>query len=124
MDGHRIKRVTNEGLFYLDDHDEEQFIDFALCHRNHIESHSTPEALQFAKTANNMTDDALREHIVDLNDWKVVANRNFDGYPDSLNPYIEFYTQPPIRFNFQTREEFELIRRAIHKAGWRTFDIT
>jgi hypothetical protein len=124
MDGKSIKEITDIGLMYQNEYGEQVYIEFSACHQNHIEWNTSSDALRSVKDANHMTDDDLPEFIQDLQNWKVVADRNFDGFPDSTKPYIEFYTKPRIRFEFTTRDEFEQVRRAIHKAGWKTFDIT
>lgn len=31
---------------------------------------------------------------------------------------------PPVRFEFDTHEEFYGVKKAIHNAGWHMFDVT
>ena len=124
MDGKQIRKIAAEGLHYLDDNGTEQFIDFLVCYQNFVRRNTTPEALKNVKEWNHMNDDSLKEYVKRLSEWRVVAGRNFDGSPDASNPYIEFYTEPPTRVQFNTQYEVYQVIHLLKNAGWRTTDLT
>jgi hypothetical protein len=112
IDGARIQRVTGEGLFYLDDAGEEQFIDFAACHEQdlteYLRHEHSPERIEKRKTV-----------------WRYVAARDIMGHAFLRDiPCIQFYTDPPTLFEFEAKDAFNHIRYAIEKVGWRTYDLS
>jgi hypothetical protein len=121
VDGKRIQTITAEGLTYLTDDGEEAFIDFRVCHTNDFNRHTTPKNIEQMKAWNpqdNWDEDGVKEYIERVKSWRKVANRNI------LELYIEFYTDPPIRFDFATVEEFHAVRSRLEKLKWYTFDLT
>jgi hypothetical protein len=123
IDGARIQLITPEGLFYLDDEGKEQFIDFEECFQREFARFTDPHHLKKFREINpSMTDEQLQEDFEWRKTWKKIANRNFD--PIDALPYIEFYTDPPIRFEFATVDAFHRMRFFIEKnTHWRTADL-
>ena len=115
IDGARIQRVTKEGLFYLDEAGQEAFINFKACYERRLAKFMEPENLKKFREANpGMTDEELEGSIQRRKRWKDVADRNsIGGEPMGSAPYIEFYTDPPIRFVFETKEKFNELRSSI-----------
>jgi hypothetical protein len=105
-----------------------------------------PERLKRYQDINHLSDEALEESIQRRKEWKDVADRNsIGGEPMGTAPYIEFYTDPPIRFEFETKEKFDELRSSIEflsamppdsateeqwktffaqKTGWSTYDLS
>jgi hypothetical protein len=75
--------------------------------------------------------DDLEAYTARLKAWKQVALRNVLG-DDFFNaqvqkglPYFEFHTKPPVRIEFEHREEFDEMRYKIERVfRWHTFDMT
>jgi hypothetical protein len=82
-----------------------------------------PVNLKQFQEINRLSDEELEKSIARIKAHREVAYRNFMGGRDDAKPYIQFHTEPPIRFEFATRREFDQICYSIKKAGWRTFDI-
>ncbi len=128
MDSKLIQNITESRLTYLDENGEENFIDFALCYKNYLKRYLSPENL--AEIKNNKTDEELEKYIERRKAWREIAVRNILGARvesqawRSSVPYIEFYTDPPTLFEFTEQEDFQKIRWAIEKAGWKTFDLS
>ena len=105
-----IKSVTKEGIEYVDELGNLQFIDFEVCYQNFLE-HKNEQQIPY------MTEELKRTNTV----WKCVGQRNICGNP----PYIELFTDPLTRFEFDSPDQgfYELDYR-IRKTGWKTFDLT
>jgi hypothetical protein len=121
IDGTRILHVAANGLTYLDDKGEEAFIAFAACYERKLAEFMHPDNLkEFQRINPGFSKEKLDGHIQWRKSWKRVADRNPVGQP---LPYIEFYTDPPLRFEFVTIDEFQRVRTLIEKtSGWKTFD--
>ncbi len=119
-----IRSVTPERLEYVDDEGNLAEINFESCRNNDVERIN----------AANKERKPGHLYIDSPQTWKTVANRNVIGDPPwSLEPYknrayIEFYTRPPTRFEFEASEEgrqdYYAFRTLLEEAGWRTFDIS
>jgi hypothetical protein len=93
-----IKRINQKGIEYLDDEGKLNYIDFAAC------KNIDPKQ-------------------------KYVAFRDISGFTDDENkPYIEFYSEPQVTFEFEAsdagRNDFENFYFQIHQLGWYTFDLS
>ena len=119
MDGKQIKDITPEGITYLDDNGNEQFIDFAVCYANFVKEVTSPEHWEIIKKSNNYTDEAWDNYRQGIERWKRVGQRDFVAHP----PYIEFLSDPIIRFEFETMDEFYQVEGRVRKLGWRTMDL-
>lgn len=130
MDGKRIQSITEKGITYLDENGAEKFIDFAVCSENDIRKHLQPAYLARYKELNKLTDEDLENAIEKFKQSKVVADRNILGTPTEDNvwgngiPYIEFYTEPPCRFEFENEKAFRHVQYTIAEWGWMTFDLS
>lgn len=114
--------LTAQGISYLDDEDDEQFIDFQQCYENHLADMASDSVWQVVKELNKKTDVYRDEYIQRLRNAKQIGDRNILTFPWEDGPYIEFYTIPPIRFKFGSVDEWSTILNGIRRAGWRTFD--
>ncbi len=121
LDGEQISRMTKEGLWYKDE-EQEKFIDFETCYEKYVEEFLNPEMWEKIKKANNKSDDDWEDYADGIRRFKYVGDRNILTPPWADGPYIEFYTQPPIRFKFVTEKQFQRVRSYIERAGWRTGD--
>jgi hypothetical protein len=105
----QIKNVTREGIDYIDDEGTFQHLDFQSCYDNWY-------MLQSSRT-DPYYDERSRQIA---KEWKCVGHRDRYASP----PYIEFFTNPLIRFEFNSPEEgFHELRRKVEKAGWRISDL-
>ena len=95
-----ITNISSNGIDYIDDEGEQQFIDFESCHKNDIDARSTDQLRAFYKRL------------------KRVAIRLTFREP----PAIEFFTVPRTHFEFSTREKIWEVVRTIKEAGWRIGD--
>lgn len=117
----RIMEINAEELKYKDDNNQIISIDFIECRRNWV------------KYINNSED----FDVTDLTEEKT----NCVGWRDIFDkpPYIEFFSEPRIRFNFNDRrtlyewlrkrnsskgkEYFRKLQFKINENGWKTFDL-
>lgn len=125
MDGKNIREVTSKGISYIDDAGQEQFIDFEACYQNYLKRFDDPEYIERFRQMSKLGDKELKDSIRRLKEWRQIGARTVLGPPWEDGPYIEFHTEPPIRFQFETREGmFDLIIHTARKAGWLTFDLS
>ncbi|MBI5931601.1 MAG: hypothetical protein HY862_19995 [Chloroflexi bacterium] len=125
MDGTNIREVTSKGITYVDDDGQEQFIDFEACYQNYLKRFEDPHFRERLRQLNKLNVIGLRITIKRLKAWREVGARNVLGPPWDNGPYIEFHTEPPIRFQFETREDmYDLLLDTVRKAGWQTFDLS
>ena len=114
IDGARIQRVTKEGLFYLDDEGREKFISFALCHLNYV--------MEFVDRSQHLSRERRQEEIKWRRTLKCVGDKSSIGSPFSELPCMQFYTNPPILFEFVTEDEFQVFQRSLREYGWSAYD--
>src|SRR5262249_11111443 len=127
MNGKQIKSVMAEGLLYIDDNGDEVNIDFSACYNNYLQKAISPQYIQRMKELNptfRWDDEGVRQYIEKRTAWREVAKRNVLGPSWGDGPYIEFYTEPPTRFNFSTADEYRKVSSEIERHGWRTFDLS
>lgn len=113
----RIQQISHEGVSYVDDLGQVQFIEFEACYQNAINQWLTREHPELIGNSNNLGEDPPDVQI--RKNCKAVGVRNATGRP---YPYIEFYSSPSIRFYFKTYQEFRKIADSIINAGWQTLD--
>jgi hypothetical protein len=113
IDAARIQRVTKEGLFYLDDTEQEKFLSFALCHLNYV--------MEFVDRSQSYSREERQEEIRRRRARKCIADRGSGGYPFGCFG-VEFYTNPPVLFEFATYEIFRDFYQVLWDYGWATFD--
>jgi|GEM_PF-1478558 len=122
LDGSQIRSVTAQGIAYIDDSGAEQFIDFAQCYESYFEEFKkprlTPEAWERYKARNPASPQDWASYVERMKRFKGVGARNISAQ------FIVFYTEPRIRFNFATQDEWWTVRLGIEKARWRTIDLT
>jgi len=101
---HSIITVTEGGLLYKDIGEVTRWVDFRSCNRNWCN--------QYEK---NLVPQALRL------DAYCVARRSF--YHASL-PYIEFFTEPILRLEFEHDEAlWDLLKQMKVYGNWVAFDL-
>ncbi|MBZ0289269.1 MAG: hypothetical protein K8I30_16740 [Anaerolineae bacterium] len=122
MDGNRIKAVTSVGISYLNDEGFAQFIDFAECYANYVQMRTSPEYWEQLKRVNNKSDADWEWHIERVKKWKEIGIRQPLTPPWADGPYIEFHTEPPIRFKFSNEEDYRAVMTKITYTEWKTFD--
>jgi hypothetical protein len=120
LDGKQIREVTAQGVRYIDENNIEQFIDFAQCNRNYINERLSPENWKWHKEWNHKTDLDWDDYVEGIKSHKKVGARNV--FADK--PFIEFYTQPRLTFEFGTRAECDQILYLIKRAKYYTTDLT
>ncbi|MEO8394473.1 MAG: hypothetical protein ABI700_15880 [Chloroflexota bacterium] len=121
--GELIRRVTAQGIIYVDD-GVEKFIDFQQCYDNYVKDRLSQERWTKHKTLNNQTDADWDQYVERTKNWKEVGRRNVLTPPWADGPFIEFYTEPLLRFKFASHEKYSEVDDAIHHAEWRTFDLS
>jgi len=112
----KIKKVTAEGIIYINELGEDSFVDFKKCNENWI---------QYRKRTENLNDEAIEQ--IKKND-RYVGQRNIC----SNSKFIEFFTYPKFtRFEFQETAEnqdseklFSDLKNNITLVGWNTLDLS
>jgi hypothetical protein len=103
-----IQSIDQAGIRFTDDQGNQQFIDFAICRTNWLR--------HINRTLDEMSPKSA--------DWhqRCVGRRNIIGTP----PYIEFLTDPPTRFEFDSgqpnQDDYRAMRTQLEHAGCTTFD--
>jgi hypothetical protein len=121
MDGKQIQEVTAEGIRYIDENGDEQFIDFKACYQNYERSRTSAEYRERI-TRHNSSEEAWNRHLEHVEKWKEVGRRHFSMRAEDC--YIEFFTEPPTRLVFKSPTEFMMVQRLTQKVGWHTYDLT
>jgi hypothetical protein len=83
-----------------------------------------PEYWERHKRGNRLTDADWENHVERVKHWKEVGIPDIGGMLGTGRPYIQFHTEPPIRFEFATEEEFQQAQGAIRRARWKTTDLS
>ncbi|RAV20851.1 hypothetical protein DQG23_12215 [Paenibacillus contaminans] len=107
----KILSINNHGLVLRDEHNNERFIDFAVCNENWIEHH---------RRIKNLNDEDVNELRVRS---RCIGQRDICGKP----PYFEFFTCPTTKIEFTSfwaKRRFREWQRIIVQAGWSTFDLS
>lgn len=102
-----IINITPDGVHYVDDDGNPQFIDFATCQQNNIEDMKKSMGSRWTDDEEAFWQSA-----------KYVGVRYAFHDPQ----IIGFYTKPFIQFEFPTSESYVKALSDIKKAGWRTND--
>lgn len=118
MNGKQIQEVTVRGLTYLTETGHEEFIDFSKCLENYLSIAYSPENLRRIQEFNHLNNEQLEDYRRSKYWSTIVGERNI------IELYITFYTDTPTRFDFDSKEEFQKVRKAIEKYGWTTGDRT
>lgn len=95
----KILTVTQGGLLYTDIAEVVRWIDFQQCRINHA---------VWMPHANNETYD------------RCIAQCSFT---DPVMPYIEFFSTPVIRLEFENPQHLRSLLRDIYRHGWKAYDI-
>src|SRR5579871_3990594 len=105
LNGSHIRGVTAQGVIYVDDSEEEVFIDFAKCYENYVNISLNSEMWERHKQLNNQTDADWDRYVERVKRWREVGRRNGLTPPWADGPFIEFHTEPPVRFKFASHDE-------------------
>lgn len=103
-----IKSITAEGIKYFDEAGIDNFVDFKECNENWI---------QYRKRTENLSDEKLE--YIRRND-KCVGQRDSCARPQ----FIELFTRPFTRFEFETEQAFVQMKNDIISNGWTTLDLS
>jgi hypothetical protein len=120
LNGNQIREVTPQGIRYLDENNIEQFIDFAQCYADYEAAHLKPEHWIVVKEWNHWTDNDWDQYVERVKEWKEVGARNIAA----KKPYIVFYSQPHIEFEFETLEEWQKTVVLMQQVGYVTYDLS
>lgn len=124
VNGKQISQITSLGIRYFDEDNVEQFIDFEQCTQNYINQQLNPEKWKHLKRVNNLTDADWDMYVERTKRIKIVGNRNILTLPWADGPYIELNSNPPIRFKFDTEDEYSEVIEAIELTQYKTFDLS
>jgi hypothetical protein len=102
-----ITNITPEGITYLDDNNNQQFIDFEICHQNNLRYHQK-----------RLGEDYTEEQREFWEKSKFIALR----YALSQPPSLLFYTIPSIEIHFPSKSRLYDVVVYMKKMGWRTHD--
>jgi hypothetical protein len=118
MDEKNIIEITSEGLAYMDENGERQFIDFVLCYQKYVDQWNDPVNLKAFKEANPTTsNDELEASIEWMKTHKEIGGRDYTV------PLVVFYTEPLTEFYFSSQDEHEKVVYLVKKAGWKLRDM-
>src|SRR3954468_25041778 len=120
LNGKQIREVTAQGVRYVDENNVEHFIDFAQCYENYVSKKLSSESWEFHKTWNHKTDADWDNYVEWVKEWKEVGGRDMSA----KKPYIEFYSQPHIKFEFETVDEWQKIVGLMYQVGYITNDLS
>lgn len=128
----QIKTVQQNGLIYQDHNGNEVFIEFEECYQNYLKQLLSPESVESYKVLNHKTDDDIEAYIARVQSWREIGQRNILGESKKVGrdlerglPYIEFYTSPLVRFEFDNEDDYGTFRQKIEgDFHWRTSDLT
>src|SRR5579859_782306 len=108
LDGKQIQEVTSEGFWYVTESDSREYIDFAACYANYVRKVTSPEYIERAKELNPQSrwdDEGIKEYIARRIAWKEIGRGQGLGPPwDDDGPYLQFHTEPPVRFKYEKGE--------------------
>jgi lipopolysaccharide biosynthesis glycosyltransferase len=103
----QIANITPNGISYLDDEGNPQFLNFENCYQNFL--------METQKQMGSRYTDKVKEFY---KTWKSVGVR----HPFDKPPVIVFFTTPPTEFEFPTSEKLGEVEYIIRKFGYRTTD--
>ncbi len=95
----KILTVTQGGILYTDIAEVVRWIDFQECRVNH--------AAWMPQSQNGTY-------------HRCIAECSFD---DPIMAYIEFFTEPVIRLEFENPQHLRTLLREIYRYGWKAYDI-
>ena len=105
-----IRSVTTEGVEFVDELGNTQFIDFSMCYQNYLKR-------EIRAQIPYVTEGQKRPNTI----LKYVGQRDVCGNP----PYIELFTDPLTRFEFNSSDQgFYEFEQRIRRAGWKTLDLS
>ncbi len=127
VDAKQIREVSPKGVVYTTETGETAFIDFSVCYANYVRKTTSPDDLDHMTELHPQSqwdEEGVKKYIESRIAWKEVAYRNVLGQPWADGPYIEFHTEPPIRFKFATQDDFSKVIYKIRQFAWKTLDLS
>jgi len=97
-----IKSISITGITYVNNSGQEIFISFESSHANYLKTIVDDSSIEVARAS------------------KRVGQRNIDIHP----AYVELFTIPMTRFEFNSIDECHEFRHRIRKVGWSTMETT
>lgn len=117
MNETNIIEILPSGLLYRDEHDENQFIDFANCYQNYLAGWDDPEQIAGLRRANpTLSDEGLEQSLSNIRAFPQVGESDFG--------YALFYTEPITKFTFTNEDARITFFLAVHGSGWALYDWT
>ncbi|MDL2274479.1 hypothetical protein LJC34_08105 [Oscillospiraceae bacterium OttesenSCG-928-G22] len=102
-----IEKITSDGIYYKDSEGKEGLINFNECNENWLVYRQRTEQLTDAQ-------------ISSLRGW----DRTVGQMEDDANPaFIEFFTRPFTKFEFNEMNEFNSMRDSVYSYGWTMVDL-
>ena len=106
----KVKTISSIGMYYMDEYGADKFIDFEACNRNWLD---------YRKRKENLIDEMV-DYLRQTDNC--IGQRDICSSPR----FIEFFTRPFTRLEFDESEEgwFTKLKNEIETAGWSTFDLS
>ena len=114
----RIQSITPEGIHYTDEHGETRFIDFDRCFQNFMKPGDNFDMFKKTDAEKQISIEEFRAYFYENCLVAVVGGRN------SIEKYIEFYTDPETRIDFDDAADLWQAAGQIVKNGWWLTDYT
>ncbi|MEO8609217.1 MAG: hypothetical protein ABI690_15105 [Chloroflexota bacterium] len=119
MDSKQIQEITTQGIIYINDEGNKQFIDFTECLNTYLKWElsapvTTPRRVEAARMSKRVGE------INYLGDIELSTT----GTDDDSPPYVIFYDDQLTRFEFSDQDECAEFHQKMMDIGWRVFDLT
>ena len=119
LDAKHLREVMPEGIHYIDESGDAKFIDFAMCFENFIKLYVdvgiTPSKVREGMRKSKQV--GVINYIGDIQTYN-------DFEMDFSAPYVEFYTNSEIRFEFANHSECANFHEQLRMVGWYVFDLS
>lgn len=119
----QIQSVNKGGIIYLDGSGVEREIIFEKCYQICRGMFLSPDNKKAYLEQVPFSEDEL---IESLNKRKTIGESNSSGddWKNNDHPYIDFFTEPPIRMIFANKKTYYVLLLRIKQHGYVTEDIT
>ena len=114
----QIQSITPDGMHFIDEYGEARYIDFYECYQNFAQQDINYDLFRKSNAEKQMSDEEFRVYFEENRLYACVGGRN------SIDLYIEFYTDPVTRIEFDNTGELFDFATEILRAGWWLTDYT